>query len=261
MRDVDIPDCPLGDRDWDAVAAPLQFAASMFGIRTDTTFVDDTDSGSYCSSAADFDEAQSQLMSVYVEEVTKFVWVWMALEMAIDTLCVSSRWDRIGAAVKFIRDKGARIPFVGLSEAEQETYVKAPTVTRDALSRHTKALGQEVPRELFFLYLCREGRNYLVHGNAGMLVPDDWDPNSTDWCKGDDRVVWARSLRRLGLFGLQSLLYAAFHDSTHRTSTAMTSEGVPEGVLVHEALRVLHLNEDDYFSNENQRGLFESDLV
>ncbi len=261
VRDVGIRESPLGDRSWDAVATPLQFAASIFEVKVDTSFVDDTGSVLYCSSAADFDDAQSQLNSVYVEEVTKFVWVWMALEKAIDTLCDSPRRDRIGAAVKFVKEEGARIPFFGLSEAENETYVKTPAAIRDDLKRHTKTLVQKVPRELSFLYLCREARNCLLHGNADMPITYDWDPNGTDWYEGNEGVVWVRSLERLGLFGLQSILYAAFHNSTHRTSTIMTSDGVPEGVLVHEALQVLHLNEGDYVINENQRGLFESDSV
>ena len=262
VRDVDISECPLGELRWDAVATPLQFAASIFAIKVDTSFVDDTGSALYCGTAADFDDAQSQLISVYVEEVTKFVWIWMALETAIDSLCAPSQGGRIGAAVTFVKEKGVRIPFVGLSQAEKETYVKTPAVIRDDLHRQTKRLFlQEVPGELSFLYLCRKARNYLLHGDAEMPRTHDWDSHRTDWYEGADEVVWVKSLERLGLFGIQSILYAAFHDSTHRTGTVMASEGVPEGVLVHEALQVLHLNEDDYVVNENQRGLFESDSI
>lgn len=94
-----------------------------------------------------------------------------------------------------------------------------------------------------------------------MPVTDDWDQNTTDWYERHDSVVWVRSLARLVLFGLQSLLYAAFYDSDHTTSTDMKSEGVPERVLVHEALQVIHLSESDYVFNQRQRRFFESDSV
>ena len=265
VRDVDVPESPLVNKNWDAVSTPLQFAASISGITADTSYVDDTGSVLYCRSAANYDDAQSKLISVYVEEVTKFVWVWMALEMTINSLCTSSRQNRIGLAVKFVEEKGARIRFFGLREVEQETHAKAPSVVLDeficAVSKRIKERGQEVPKELFFFYLCRAARNYLVHGNADMPITNDWDQNTTDWYERNDRVVWVRSLARLVLFGLQSLLYAAFCDSDHTTSTVMTSEGVPERVLVHEALQVIHLSESDYVFNQRQRRFFESDSV
>lgn len=264
-RDIDVPESPLVNRNWDAVCTPLQFAASISGISADTSYVDDTDSVLYCSSAADYDDAQSKLISVYVEELTKFVWVWMALEMTIDILCTSSRHDRIGHAVKFVEERGARIRFFGLCEAEQEMHAKAPNVVLDKfrcdVSKRIKKPDQEAPKDLFFFYLCRAARNYLVHGNADMPIANDWDKNTTDWYERNDKVVWVRFLARLVLFGLQSLLYAAFLDSNHTTATVMRSEGVPEGVLVHEALHVLHVTEGDYVFNHRQRRLFESDSV
>lgn len=265
VRDVDAPESPLANENWDAVSTPLHFAASISGITADTSYVDDTGSVLYCRPAADYDDAQSKLISVYVEEVTKFVWVWMALEMTIDCLCAPSRRDRIGPAVKFIEEKGARIRFFGLREVEQETYAKAPKVVlnefKRAVSKRIKGRGQEMLKEIFFFYLCRAARNYLVHGNADMPVTDDWDQNTTDWYERHDSVVWVRSLARLVLFGLQSLLYAAFYESDHTTSTDMKSEGVPERVLVHEALQVIHLSESDYVFNQRQRRFFESDSV
>ncbi len=251
------------NKNWEAVSTPLQFAASISGITADTSYVDDTGSGLYCRLAANYDDAQSKLISVYVAEVTKFVWVWMALEMTINSLCTLSRQNRIGLAVKFVEERGARIRFFGLHEVEQETHAKAPDVVLDeyicAVSKRIKKRGQELPKELYFFYLCRAARNYLVHGNADMPITKDWDQNTTDWYERNDRVVWVRSLARLALFGLQSLLYAAFCDSDHTTSTVMTSEGVPERVLVHEALQVIHLSESDYVFNQSQRSFFESD--
>ena len=92
-----------------------------------------------------------------------------------------------------------------------------------------------------------------------MPIADDWDQNTTDWYERNDRVVWVRSLARLVLFGIQTLLYAAFLDSNHTTATVMRSEGVPERVLMHEALQVLHVNQGDSGFNHRQRRFFESD--
>ena len=231
----------VGTIDWEAVLGPLHIASSIEALSANTDYVDDTGSVMYCGSVADFEDMHSELMSQHIKELTIFVWVWIAFEKATDLLCDGSARSRAGIAIKFMRKKAGKVRLYGLENVEQRAYELAPPIVRSKVSKTIKN-----ERAFLFIHLCREARNYLLHGESSVPLPKDWGPATEYKVKEDDVVIFVRLLIRLVLFALQTLLFVVFQNGTHRTSAIMDSVGVPRDVLVQDALRVLHLNEKDF---------------
>ena len=228
-------------------------ATSINQVEADTSYVDPSGSVAYCRSAAEYEDARSELISRYVKDLTVFVWTWIAFEKAIDILCRRSQ-DRIGDAVKYIKRRLGRFTIVGLPEVEERTLdLIRPLVEVKIRQKMVKLIEEREwidQRHLVWLYVLREGRNCIVHGEIRDVEPDDWGLRSTYRGEHDKHVVTVGVLTRLSLFALQMLLLAATQDGAHRIED--DSMGFPENALLQDVLKIVHLDEDDYFMDAGQ---------
>ncbi len=254
-RDIEgCEDCDVGvpflqrhakEIDWNTILTPLHVASSIESLVADTSYVDDTHASDYCSTVGDFENTHSELMSQYIKELTVFVWVWMAFEKTVDALCAVGKNRHAERAITFIRDNVGAIRLPGLKNIEQIVCDLAPTTVRERALKTAK----DEPRFLF-IHLCREARNHIIHGDTAIPNPQDLE----DCIKRGSHVSFVRMLTQLVLFAIQTILFVAFQDAEHRTATIMGSRGVPQDILVQDALRILHLDEKDYDQRQLELG-------
>ena len=245
IEDDDTKFLGVSEIDWNTVLTPLHVASSIESLSANTGYVDDTHALDYCGAVADFEDAHSELMSQYIKELTVFVWVWLAFEKIIDALCTGHRGRRTEHAIAFIRAEVGAIQLPGLKNIEQRVCELAPTTVRE---RAIKAAKSEP--SFLFVHLCREARNHILHGDTA--IPNPQDMEDCIESERDSHVIFVRGLTQLVLFAIQTLLFAAFRDTKHRTATIMESRGVPRDILVQDALCVLHLDEKDYDQRQSE---------
>lgn len=249
VRDIEMCDEKIPSRqkrfneiNWNMVTTPLHVASSIEDLSADTSYVDDTQSVFYCSPAAEYEGKHSTLMSQCIKELTVFVWTWLAFENAVKILCnVRSQISR--HALAFIRDNVGVVQLHGLENIVQRASSLSPTKVRKKAIKTSK----DEPKFLF-IQLCREARNYIIHGDAKIPSPEDVE----DCIESDRHSIFVRLLTQLVLFAIQTLLFAAFQGGSHRTSIIMESWGIPKNLLIQDALRVLHLDEEDYCCDQRQ---------
>ena len=137
---------------WDATANLLLPAASIARVVTNASLADLYDAGLYCSTAADYDDTQSDLLDDYTLRLTRFHFVWHAYE-TVRTKSTSGR--KLTA-----KHPTARLP---LLEAQ-------PTAHKELLDfgfHGCRTLANNHPK------ICRRlhrGNETTVIGNAGLLV-------------------------------------------------------------------------------------------
>ena len=230
---------------WDVVLGPLHVATSISEVVADTAYVDENDSIMYCEPAAELEDARSALISRYVEDLTVFVWVWIAFEKAIDILCRRSN-DRIGDAVHYIKDRVASFEFVGLRDVECKAYDMVRHLIEGKVQKNAATLvksGQWLSeRHLLFIYIVREARNSFVHGDVHEIEPEDWGEFSTYRVENDRNIVAVRLLTQLSLFALQLLLLASTQRVTHRISQRSTN--ALSDAPLQDVLQVIHLSDE-----------------
>ena len=229
--------------DWNTVITPLHVASSIEDLSADTSYVDDTQSVAYCSPAAAYEDTHSKLMSQYIKELTVFVWTWLAFENTIKILCKVRYRVSTRHALAFIRDNVGVVQLHGLENIVQKASSLAPAKVREQAIKTSK----DEPNFLF-IHLCREARNHIIHGDATIPSPADVEYS----VESDSHSIFVRSLTQLVLFAIQTLLFAAFQGVSHRTSIIMESWGIPKNLLIQDALRVLHLDGEDYCCDQRQ---------
>ena len=236
--------CECDEKSWNEIIDPLHIASSIESISVDTNYVDDTQSVVWCSPAAVFEDAHSMLISKYVKELTILIWTWIAFERTIELLC-GKKGNLSERAIEFIRNKVGVCRLHGLDQAEWKVF----DLSQKNLDLKDKINSIEIrniyDNKFLFIHICRIARNYIIHRNSNMPIPDDWGEGTDYRVEEDDRIVFVESLTQLILFSLQTLIYAYFYDKSDMTEE-IDSKGVLDDVLIHEALQVLHLNEDDF---------------
>ena len=228
---------------WNTVITPLHVASSIEDISADTSYVDDTQSVAYCRPAAEYEDKHSKLMSQCIKELTVFVWTWLAFEKTVEILCTVQGRGSTRPAITFIRDNVGIVQLHGLRNIVQKVSSLAPAKVREQAIKTSK----DEPKFLF-IHLCREARNHIIHGNTTIPSPADVEYR----VKSDKYFIFLRSLTQLVLFGIQTLLFAAFQGVNYRTSRIMKSWGIPKNLLVQDALRVLHIDKEDYYYSRRQ---------
>jgi len=73
-----------GTNPWPGTLYSLQMAGSIEDIFVDPSFIDESESALWCSSAWEFDEDQREQASKYVAALTVFNFSWIAYESAIE---------------------------------------------------------------------------------------------------------------------------------------------------------------------------------
>lgn len=162
-----LPGYDRGDEPWPGVIYPLQMAASIEDVFADPSFVDDTDSGLWCSSAWDREEEDRQEASKYVAALTIFNFVWLAYEAAVREVA-GSRHARDKVPVKgrkLMRDEASHvdaIPSIGFLFRLSRHFCRGTgCLEAEIAGIETKygLTGAAAAAELGRIF-----RNYIVHG-------------------------------------------------------------------------------------------------
>jgi hypothetical protein len=197
---------------WHAVAENLHLAASLRDLAADTDVYGDS---FMCSTAADYDEAHSEVAAKYLAGVTVFNLAWVAYESAV---------EMASGAVGVKHAKGARgrdlvFHIVGnghfpyLREAvfaalDMSPRKRAALYTRDM--RRMLAAGSLAGIAAEHL---REFRNALVHGTLPKPMPEDWGKDSRYVPDDDPGIRQFHGNTRLTLLLIQILTRSASDES------------------------------------------------
>lgn len=161
-----LPGYSRGDEPWPGVIYALQMAASIEDVFADPSYVDDTQSGFWCSTAWEREEEDRQEASKYVAALTIFNFAWLAYEAAICE-AAGTRYERDKIPVrgrKILRDEAHRVdrlpslPFL---------FRLARHFCKDTgeLARDIDAIGPALGGgSVAAAELGRLFRNYIAHG-------------------------------------------------------------------------------------------------
>jgi hypothetical protein len=216
---------------WAGVTDRLTIASGIVSVRFDSARFDDQ--FGYCSSADEFMQSREKLLKGYVTQLTRFTYLWSALESVIETLHLPEAPERgkIGRACSFIKtaspdDRG----FPGYVDVLSEFKLvleSEPSLEPKVLARFETAPAFVSARGLG-LYVVYQVRNRFFHGKIGTPWPDGERSTRSPYAK----LVGLGS--RLVLLSIQHLL-----DAAHVRFSSC--EDADDCVDFQLRLRVLHL--------------------
>jgi len=221
---------------WGGVAEPLHIAGSIESISI-TPAALDPGSGMMCSTAWEYDVAVSDLTAIYLKELTRFMWCWIALEKIADLIC-GTQGSRSRRIINFL-DQQYKVSLDW--EEVRDISAEAQSLTPTDLRRRLDSALKKDPNPTYFpIHLCREARNDIFHAHSTDLFPDDETPPHDD-----GRVRFPRLLCRLTLLIIQQVFTVYYKDSEYKTGQLMPSQGIPSGIFLRQAARNLHFTEVD----------------
>ena len=237
-------DRSAGQMYWLEPQNTLFLAASIKQIDTHFGIIDD--SSAWCSSAYEYDKAVDELISQYVFEVTRFMWVWMSFEHIVDKLNPGDANSRHRRAMALMQDDrfslscdGDRLRDLLGDVCPSETYSEA----------FTKAKNSNAISRLHY-FLCKEIRNSMIHSPPVEIEPGNWDEEDEMYqVENDDRVARFRIATRLVLLIAQEILVLYLRRSPEKTDiddnakNNLSRNGILSGVELWRALKFIHLTE------------------
>ena len=167
---------------WNGVSNCFFVAASIDRVETYPGVIDNA--GSWCSSAAEYDERKGNFIAQYVKEATRYMWLWLAFEEINKKLCSNNKSIHPTNRVdNYLHNAN----WVEPSEIKKfcELFVKEgpPSVIEKAIEKVRKSREHS----FLFIHLCREMRNHMTHCSVANIEPDeDHDAN-------DERVAQLRN--------------------------------------------------------------------
>jgi hypothetical protein len=181
-------------------------AASIGDIEADTAYVDDTQSALYCESVAAYDAAKTETARQYVAGLTVFTFIWAAYEAAVagtraGHLVGLHRAARNGErGRRLFEDFPADFPTLEtLSNVGRlaEVLCKRGDLFDERLKKlRDKTIAYDF---VFSAEICREFRNFVVHG-------EDKAPEHEDWHYGRQPGESIARIRRFYAIGRLLLL-------------------------------------------------------
>lgn len=222
----------------------LFLAASIKQIDTHFGIIDD--SFAWCSRVYEYDKAVDELISQYVLEATRFMWVWMSFEHIVDKLYPGDENSRHRRAMTLMQDArfslgcdGDRLRDLLGDVCSLETYSRA--LSR---AKNSNAINR------FHYFLCKEIRNSMIHSPPVEIEPGNWDEEEEMYqVENDDRVARFRVATRLVLLIAQEILALYLRRSPEKTNiddnakNNLAHNGILSGVELWRALKFIHLTE------------------
>lgn len=232
---------------WDRVLYPLQMAAAIDDVHADSGFVDDSDSVTYCSSAADFDAAQTEMASKYTAAASIFSFLWMGYESAVQAsqphvLKGVLKDGRLGERGRRLVDEYSEL-FPGITGLPIVVRFAERLCERGKLfdARLTRIRSKISERKMVFgAELAREFRNFVVHGEDEVPQHDAWDWGGP-LGQGTARIHRFYAVGRLLLLLIQAHASAAITTKADPIGHGTDDDGETLFVVPRELLADLHL--------------------
>lgn len=252
----------IAEESWlGGVAEPLHIAGSIESIGVTPSALNPETAG-WCNAGAEYDDALSEITAAYLRELTRFMWAWIALEKLASSLC-EKKGTRTERVIQFLKQS----PNV-LWEEAKSLGKGAFSLLDPRICVHTKfstfplrlfdekiynriggLLLKERNADFWHIHICREVRNELFHAHSVTLSP----PEDYEIFK-DPRVRLPKTLCRITLLIIQSVLYTCFYNSKCLTDDHLDSEGVLPNIPLHIAIRRIHIA--DTYIHHRQPELF-----
>lgn len=162
------------DREWFNVADWLLLAASIESV---VVCAGKHDSAwGFCEAASEFENAYAELREGFVDRLTVFMFVWSALEAAIDVIDPPpdpAARGKIRAACRYLYEQCTDGEFLlGLSDTVAE--FKRLAHSCEGLQKAARRLDEvEVGPAGAGLYAVYELRNQFAHGSLNFPMPDE----------------------------------------------------------------------------------------
>ncbi len=191
---------------WEMVSENLRLAASLRDISADT----DVDGNSYmCSSAAVFDEANSEVAEKYLAGVIVFNLIWIAYEGAVKMANEHFRCKKIngkGALGRVLLTDhfgDAHFPHLRNILYEASDILGTLRLTSNANDKKLIASGSLASIGAEHL---RKFRNAVTHGDLVKPLPKDWGEESKYSANDDPSIKQFHINSRLTLILIQILI-------------------------------------------------------
>lgn len=233
-----------GGESWEFgdAAAWLNMAAGVSKVEVDTARYDE--SVMWCSTAADYEDARSELFSQVAAQMTVFMFVWGAFETVARIVGPSSipPEERTNGANGLVDRVLFQLrSFVPFEEYNQVVQELSSLVSGDPSYVRLTRQGPVPPHigvSGIGLDVVRRIRNKFAHGSSNLPMPES---TSQGWCgKSSDFPRLISISSRIVLFTIQMLLasyYAQHHFELH---VLKDEDGFTADADVHIVLREVH---------------------
>lgn len=222
--------------DWHAVEENLHLAASIKDISADT---DIDNSSMMCSSAADFDDANTEVAEKYLAGVIVFNLVWTAYESAVEIASKPFGLKQPRGArgrellLQLVGDthfphlRSAVFDVVGLRNDRGSDFSNGE-MRRAIAARSVAGIGAEHLRQF---------RNAVTHGSITKPMPGDWGDKSEYSADQDSGIRQFHANTRLTLLLIQILMRSTLRQCTELQ--AWLSESHPAELVLTQLHCVL----------------------
>ncbi len=164
------PDALIGN--WEAVAYNLKLAYSLTDLSADT----DTDgAGMWCSPAADYDDADSEVTAKYLAATIVFTFVWSAYERVVATMRPSRAGKGAVGRDMIVGLARYHMPYLRKALFDALELDRSGTDFKDLNMRSVLKTGSAAGVAAEHL---RQFRNRLIHGDLPKPEPKDWGHGS-----------------------------------------------------------------------------------
>ncbi len=223
------------DSDYHKVAEWLHIASGVKAVAFDGTKFDD-DIG-YCGSADEYLSAESELAQEFVQKLTVFTYIWLAIESLVDEIVPSSSRRKIQRAIDFLRKHAprpycpdpSRYLLMDLHDILVDSDVDAykPVICKFSPKRISDGAGLGL-RVIYKL------RNLLAHGALAFPLPDSEHKPQSPLLQVPDLAS------RIALLSIQELLRCIYKDLPDALQDAwLERAGYEDGIRVYEILNIV----------------------
>lgn len=230
---------PLDGR-WGDVAHNLELAHSLNDVFADTD-IDDT--SLWCSPAADYEAADSEVAAKHLSCVIVFTLVWTAYECAVDMLVSGGGGKGARGRDLIASREPSHVPHL------RETLLAAMELDprgTDHSNGGMRAMMKAGSVAGVAAEHLRQFRNRSIHGDLPKPDPTDWGPRAEYVADADPRLRRFQANTRLTLLLLQILAASDVKPGTE------LEEGLDDPYDAKQVLLSLHCSEETLPSCEDE---------
>ena len=220
---------------WSHAGDFLHLASGVLRVEINPFLFDVT--GLYCSSAGDYQDAKSKVVSDYQTEMTRFLFTWSAFETIVDSLRPLGWKDGKTRAVgtllanrfepeKLLHYDCAMLGLRRLANTDISQFSLKDSDFAPSGSYGESGVG---------IKLVSQIRNRIVHGAIEFPEPADWGGSAKE-C-----LLFARLARRLVLFTIQMMLVTNYSGSRLNLERYNYELDVGTEIEIESLLRTIHL--------------------
>lgn len=221
--------------EWNNAGDFLRLAAGVLRVEINPFLFDVT--SIFCSSAGDYQDAKSKVVSDYQTEIIRFLFTWSAFETIVDALKPLGWKDGRPRAVgrllasrfepeKLLHYDCAMLGLRKLSKSDISLFSLKDTDFEPSGSYGESGVG---------IKLVSQVRNRIVHGAVEFPEPTDWGGPA------DEGLHLARLARRLVLFTIQMMLVTNYSSSGLMLERYNHELDVGTEIEIESLLRTIHI--------------------